>query len=74
MKKTSVAVTALIAGLSLAFVVPTSYAESKPAAKTSCQSDKPCSCTKKCPYKHKDHKNHQCNKTSEAKEHQNAKK
>jgi|TARA_R110002126_G_scaffold173969_3_gene322544 hypothetical protein len=64
MKKTSVAVTAFIAGLSLAFVVPTSYAESKPAAKTSCQSDKPCSCAKKCPY---NHKNHKCNATSKAK-------
>ena len=58
MKKTSVAVTAFIAGLSLAFVVP------NPAAKTSCQSDKPCSCAKKCPY---NHKNHKCNATSKAK-------
>jgi|GEM_PF-2418178 len=74
MKKISLAVATLITSLSLAFIVPTSYAESKPAAKTSCPSDKPCSCTKKCPYNHKNHKDHQCNKTSEAKEHQDVKK
>ncbi len=71
MTKTSVAVTALVASLSLAFVVPASYAESKPGVKASCHHGKSCNCTKKCPY---NHKNHKCNKTSEAKEHHDVKK
>ncbi|MDF1683086.1 MAG: hypothetical protein P1U36_00365 [Legionellaceae bacterium] len=74
MKKTSLALATLVASLSLAFVVPASHAGSKPAVKASCHHDKPCSCAQKCPHKHQHHKDHKCNKTSEAKAHHDVKK
>jgi len=48
MNKTTFAVTALIASLSLAFVVPASFAESKTTPNASCQTCKQCSADKKC--------------------------
>ncbi|NCT56462.1 MAG: hypothetical protein GW760_01940 [Legionella sp.] len=51
MKRTLLTVVALVATLSFAFVAPTSYAESKPEAKASCQHHghgcKHCDCAKK---------------------------
>jgi hypothetical protein len=58
MKKTSFAVATLVASLSLAFVVPASYAESKAPPKASCHTCKQCKHDKKCD---------KCDKTSEAK-------
>lgn len=61
MKKISFAITTLVASLSLAFVVSTSYAESKPTLNASCHTCNQCSCGKKCD------KCDTCNKTSETK-------
>ena len=66
MNKTPFAVTALIASLSLAFVVPASFAESKTTPNASCHTCKQCSAGKKCD------KCDTCNKSSTAtKNHKN---